>query len=85
MKKTSKNKKAKVSETVFRDNLLFLISQKNMTYLEFASDANIERHRVERWLKAICFPKYTMMVQLCEYFGYYDIYKLLTTDISAVK
>lgn len=81
----SKAKAPVASKKIFSENLKYLLQQKNITHLEFALEENIERHRVERWIKGLCFPKYTIMVQICQFFEYYDIYKLITERINAKK
>lgn len=79
---TKKIKTPVASQKIFAQNFKHLLDQRGLTHLEFAKEAKIERHRVERWVNALCFPKYTMMVTICRFFDYYDIYSLLTEPIN---
>ncbi len=66
---------------VFTTNLSALMDHKGVDYHEMANDLDVEVTRVRRWFSKICFPKHSMMIRLCDYFGYRDIYKLLTEKI----
>jgi len=70
---------------IFAANLQYLMLRKKCKIEDLAIDMEISIQRVHSWLQAICFPKYEMMVKLCQYFSYYDIYALVTKKISDVQ
>lgn len=70
------------SMEIFSTNLQYLMKDKGVLPSELARGLSISPFRVDRWLSKKCYPKIEMMIQLCNYFDYQDIYKLLTTKID---
>jgi len=89
MKSPSKNSiKQKEATTtadrkVFADNLQTLLKKKGLTTDDFAEQMSESKDRVRRWTGAIAFPKYEMMIKICNFFDHYDIYTLITKRIAA--
>jgi len=75
----------KADTTIFSSNLSILISRKEVTEEKICTDLDAQLPRLQSWLKGHCFPKYSMMVKICNYFEYYDIYKLITQPIQVVS
>jgi hypothetical protein len=67
---------------IFALNLKTLINKKKITYVDLAEELHLDKWRVKRWLTGKCFPQHKIMVSLCDYFGYKDIYSLLTKEIN---
>jgi transcriptional regulator with XRE-family HTH domain len=73
---------AKADVKIFAGNLRYLMNQRDLGTKELATELFIAPPRVKAWLEAKCFPKESLLIQLCEYFDYYDIFKLLTQKLS---
>lgn len=69
---------AKADRSVFSDNMKWLIHDSKLSVDQLCKDLNLSKHRVNRWLTGVCYPTNEVMVQLCHYFRYYDIFALLT-------
>lgn len=72
----------KASIGVFAANLMMLMTQKGVDISDMHKDLSIGMPRIRSWTKGECFPTHDMMVRLCQYFQYYDIYKLITQHIA---
>jgi transcriptional regulator with XRE-family HTH domain len=67
---------------MFSSNLLRLMTKKGVTVIEMEKDLNIEAARIRRWTQATCYPQMAMLIKVCNYFNYFDIYTLLTEPIN---
>lgn len=72
------SRKATADRLVFAHNMKWLIHNSKLSVDQLCKDLNLSKHRVNRWLTGVCYPTNEVMVQLCHYFGYYDIFALLT-------
>lgn len=68
--------------TNFSNNLYYLLRQRKMSITEFSKKLDVSYARVDKWLKKKCFPNILTMINICDFFGYFDVYTLLTTDLS---
>jgi transcriptional regulator with XRE-family HTH domain len=66
---------------IFAANIRHLMNKRDLTDLQLSIDLRVDRARVKSWRSGICFPTKDALVKICEYFGYYDIFKLLTEKI----
>jgi transcriptional regulator with XRE-family HTH domain len=66
----------------FSENLHYLMQQKGIDDKKLADDLGVSLMRVKPWTSGACFPKYTMMIQVCNYFEFYDIYQLVSSSIK---
>ena len=76
-----KNKSSASTET-FSSNLAFLMKKKGVSQAQLAVDIGVSAQRLDKWIGKTCYPKYDIMVALCEYFGYFDIYSMLTVKMK---
>lgn len=74
--------KAFPSEKTLAANLVTLMNRKGVKVAKLAADLGLEKERVQRWLKAVCYPNMACIVAICDYFEYRDIYSLLTEKID---
>jgi hypothetical protein len=82
-----KNKKAatRASLEIFSANLMLLMTAKGVDEKMMAKDLHVALTRVRSWTGAKSFPQYNWMVHICNYFRYYDIYKIITEPITDYK
>lgn len=72
----------KADPEIFARNLRHLMNRERLDLNGLAFKLRMSSPRVRRWLDAECFPKESAMVQLCELFEYYDIFKLITQPVD---
>lgn len=75
-------KKTKANAEIFSWNLLRLMNKKGADVSAMSKDLKIEESRIWKWTKGQCFPKYDMMIKICNYLNYFDIYKFVTEPID---
>lgn len=73
---------ATASLEIFAANLRYLMRQKKVEDIQMARALQVDRARVKAWLGAVCYPQQGVLVKICEYFQYFDIFKLFTERIS---
>jgi hypothetical protein len=66
----------------FSFNIHLLLRRKGVTDEELAKSLDMNLPRVRAWLGEVCYPKSDALVKLCEYFEYYDIFKLFTQRLT---
>lgn len=66
----------------FSKNMEYLMVKKGLDQEKFAEALQIHPARVKPWLQAQCFPQHKMMIRICQFFNFYDIYTLLTKSIK---
>jgi hypothetical protein len=49
---------------------------------QLAKALDVTPHRVGQWLAGNCYPQMNMIIALCNYFEYFDIYKLVTEEFD---
>ncbi len=67
---------------IFAANLRHLMNKRDLTEVELALELRIDRARIQAWRGGRCFPQEDILIKLCEYFKYYDIFKLFTEKIK---
>lgn len=72
----------KASNEIFASNLMRLMTEKQVDVEKMATDLCIDESRIRAWMKASSYPKYAMMIKLCLYFEYFDIFTLVTIPIN---
>jgi len=70
------------SVRIFSTNLVYLMKEKGVLPGQLATAINVSPHRVSQWLAGNCYPKISMLITLCNYFEFYDIYKLVTEEFD---
>ncbi len=78
----AKQKTLTASVEIFACNLMKLMTSKGVDVDDMHKDLGLEKPRIRRWIRAGGFPTHEIIVVLCNYFEYYDIYKLLTTRLQ---
>jgi transcriptional regulator with XRE-family HTH domain len=73
---------AKADVDIFAANIRYLMARLELTDLDLATMLGIDRYRVKAWRSGKCFPREDALVKLCEFFQYYDIFKLITEKIK---
>lgn len=67
---------------IFGQNFRYLLEKQGVTLTQFAIDLKIDYFRAKRWHSGTCFPQNSVLVRICQYFKYYNIYNLLTSNIG---
>lgn len=62
-------------------NLKILRNRKGFSQQEVAKMIGIKQTRLGHWETGFASPDYTMLVKMCDLYGYEDIYKMLTEVI----
>jgi transcriptional regulator with XRE-family HTH domain len=73
---------AKANPEIFAKNLQRLMRKADMELDELSNELLMSKQRLRQWLSGQCFPNEGAMVKICELFGYFDIYKLITEVID---
>lgn len=71
-----------MTTTIFRDNLITIRRRMKKSQQEMADGMGIQLSRYAAWEEGRCFPKITMMVELCDFIGDTGIYDLVTKRIE---
>lgn len=75
--------RARADVRIFSKNLRHLMNGRNIGARQLALELYIAPPRVKAWLEGRCFPKESALIMLCEYFEFYDIFKLFTESIKS--
>lgn len=74
--------KAQASLEIFAANLQYLMKSKGVLPGEMAVHLKISRDRLDRWLSKVCYPQMNVLIAICDYLEYTDIYSLLTVKLG---
>lgn len=71
-----------MSQIVFAANITKLRMKRKLSIADVARDLDVTWERVNNWETGICYPKMNLLLKVCDYYEYKDIYNLLTTPIE---
>lgn len=71
-----------MSQIVFAANITKLRMKRKLSLAQAAKELGIDPERINNWEIGICYPKMDMLLKLCDYYDYKDIYNLMTTPID---
>ena len=66
---------------IFAHNLSYLRRREGLSVKEMASELGVTEQRYWNWEMANSYPCMNMIIKICDYFQYKDIYSLVTTKI----
>jgi transcriptional regulator with XRE-family HTH domain len=74
-----------MSLKIFSQNLNYLMKKRKLSRSLMCEKLRIDSARLSHWTQSRAYPRTEAMVDLCNVLEYYDLYKLLTVDLSKLK
>jgi len=71
-----------MSLKIFAKNLKYLRAKADLSKKELAEALRIKETRLAAWEEARAFPRAQQLIDLCNALEYYNVYVMLTLDVS---
>lgn len=64
---------------IYANNIRLLREKENKSRQEVADELGISVKRYSNWEDGVAYPKMSMLIKVCKYYGYFDLYHLIVT------